>query len=250
MPANQPSRAESANMLLAESLKSLMGGAFVVKAETSGRADRKSPDIAITYTRSGLHIVLEAKYDDFDGAVRAAQKRWEELKPPPGMVGAVSYARSFKRDFEGAVRNGDAIDFALSGERHQDMHALKRSGEIYDLAHALRRPYAALSRDDDAVENAVAGIKGALAVFVGGVRGNPGLLRELARILQASFNGEKEEDVLQQAAKMAGLILFGAVLFQLALSKEDARVSTPNAVLDEKGVAGLDAHWRYILEEI
>ncbi|MGR3984248.1 MAG: SAM-dependent methyltransferase, partial [Gammaproteobacteria bacterium] len=248
MPANNPTREEKANADLANCLKPLLGGAFLVEAETSGRADRKLPDIVITYERGGLQIVLEAKNHDFDGAVKAAQNRWHELTPPPDMVGAVSYAPSFKEDFESAVRNGDSVDFALSGERHQDMHALKRSGEIYDLAHALRRPYAALSRDDDAVENAVNGIKGALAVFVGGVQGNHGLLLELARILQASFNGEKEEDVLKQTAKVAGLILFSAALFQFALSKKDRRVRAPNVVLEEEGIAGLDAHWLDILK--
>ena len=250
MPAN-PTREEKANVDLASCLKPLLGDAFQVDAETSGRADRKLPDIVITYKRSGLQIVLEAKYDDFDEAVKAAQKRWHELSPPPSVVGAVSYSPSFKKNgFESAVRNGDSIDFALSGEQYQDMHALKRRGEIYDLAHALRRPYAVLSRDDDAVEKAVDNIKGALAVFVGGVKNNHGQAMELAKILQASFNGEKEKEVLEQSAKMAGLILFGAVLFQLALSKEDARVSAPNVVLEEEGVTGLDAHWDYILNEI
>ena len=248
MPAN-PTREEKANVLLAESLRSLLGDAVRVEAETSGRADRKLPDILITHKRSGLRIVLEAKYDDFDAAVKAAQNRWDELTPRPDMVGAVSYSPPYKKNFENAVRNGAGIDFALSAEQHQDMHALQRGGEIYDLAHVLRRPSAPLHIDDE-VEHAVGRIQGVLADFVDGVLENRGQAMELARILQASFNGEKEKDVLEQTAKMAGLILFGAALFQLALSKEDARVSAPNAVLEEKGVAGLDAHWGYILDEI
>ncbi|MDA7969090.1 MAG: SAM-dependent methyltransferase [Gammaproteobacteria bacterium] len=249
MPATAPTREEKANVLLAESLRSLLGDAVRVEAETSGRADRKLPDILITHKRSGLRIVLEAKYDDFDAAVKAAQNRWDELTPRPDMVGAVSYSPPYKKNFENAVRNGAGIDFALSAEQHQDMHALQRGGEIYDLAHALRRPSAPLHIDDE-VEHAVGRIQGVLADFVDGVLENRGQAMELARILQASFNGEKEKDVLEQTAKMAGLILFGAALFQLALSKEDARVSAPNAVLEEKGVAGLDAHWGYILDEI
>lgn len=235
-------------MKLAESLKPLVGSAFKVTAEASGRADRKLPDIVIKY--GDLQIVLEAKYDDFGGAVKAAQKRWHELKPPPDMVGAVSYSPPFQTDFEGAVRNAATIDFSLSGDPHQDMHALKRNGEIYDLAQALRRPYAVLSRDDDRIERAVNSIKGALAFFVGNIEGNPGQAAKLAQLLQAGFNGEKEQDVFEQSARMAGLIVFGAALFQFALAKQVPEVKMPNKVLKEEGAHGLEEHWRYIVEKI
>jgi len=247
--SNRPAaaREESANVKLAESLKPLVGRAFTVTAEVSGRADRKLPDIEIQYGK--LHIVLEAKYDDFDAAVEAAQNRWHEMQPRPDMVGAVSYAPLYRTDFEGAIRAAAPVEFALCGGPHQDLHAARRSGEIYDLAQALRRPYSVLSRDDDRIENAVNRIKGALAFFVDYVDAHPGMAEELAELLQAGRNGGDRRDAFSQSARMGGLIVFGAALFQIALAKQTSKVKAPEKVIKE-GVRHLEKHWRYIVAEI
>jgi len=248
--SNRPAaaREESANVKLAESLKPLVGRAFTVTAEVSGRADRKLPDLELRYGK--LHIVLEAKYDDFDAAVEAAQNRWHEMQPRPDMVGAVSYAPAFRTDFEGAIRAAAPVEFALCGGPHQDLHAARRSGEIYDLAQALRRPYSVLSRDDDRIENAVNRIKGALAFFVDYVDVHPGMAEELAELLQAGRNGGDRRDAFSQSARMGGLIVFGAALFQIALAKQTSEVQSPLKMLEEQGVLGLRKHWRFIVEEI
>ena len=235
-------------MKLAESLKPLVGRAFTVTAEVSGRADRKLPDIEIQYGK--LHIVLEAKYDDFDAAVEAAQNRWHEMQPRPHMVGAVSYAPLYRTDFEGAIRAAAPVEFALCGGPHQDLHAARRSGEIYDLAQALRRPYAVLSRDDDRIENAVNRINGALAFFVDYVERHPGIASKLAELLQAGRNGGDRRDAFSQSARMGGLIVFGAALFQIALAKQTSEVQSPLKTLEEQGVLGLRKHWQFIVEEI
>ncbi len=248
MTSNHPKREESANVLLAASLSSLLGKSFSVEGETSGRADRKLPDVVIYH--GDLQIVLEAKYDDFDAAATAAQNRWNELNPPPSIVGAVSYSPPFHYSFEDAVRQGATIDFALSGEQFQNMRALKRTGEVYDLAQALRRPGTVLASDDYDAVAAVNRIRGALAIFVDDIKKNRGQQRQLAEILQANITAENQKDTLEQAVKMAGLILFGALLFQLALSKKTPSVHQPHEVLNKKGVVGLAEHWRYILDEI
>ena len=234
------SREERANTLVAEVLGKLLG--MEVRAETSGRVDRKLPDIEIPAHKA----VLEAKYDDFDAAVKAARGRWTNMNPPPAIVGALSYHPSFKKDIKQAIRRDDSIEFALSGDRHADLHSLKRTGTVYDLAQSLRRPAAILHPDRDEIEQAVGSIEGALAMFYGTVRDNPGLLDKFARILQANFEKGKEEETLEQSARVAGLILFGAFLFQFALALKDNRVQSPS--LDS--LSALSAHWKMILSDI
>jgi len=248
-PQNRPTaaREESANVKLAESIKPLLGRAFTVSAEVSGRADGKLPDLAIEY--GDLRIVLEAKYDDFDGAIEAAHNRWHALRPRPDMVGAVSYSPRYRTDFEGAIRAAEKVTFALSGDPRHDLHYARRRGEIYDLAQALRRPYSVLARDDDRIEGAVNRIRGALAFFVDAVENYPGMAASLAALLQAGANGERR-DVFAQSARMAGLIVFGAALFQIALAKQTTEVQPPHKTLKAAGVRGLEKHWQYIVEEI
>ena len=234
------SREERANTLVAEVLGKLLG--MEVRAETSGRVDRRLLDIHIPK----YNAVLEAKYDDFDAAVQAAQNRWANMDPPPEIVGALSYHSSFREDPKTAMRRDDSIQFALTGERHADMRALKRTGTVYDLAQALRRPAAILHPDRDEIEDAVGSIEGALAAFYDSVRDDRGVLYKFARILQANFEIGEEKKILEQSARVAGLILFGAFLFQFALARKDARVKTPSA----NSLSALKAHWEMILDDI
>ena len=234
------SREERANTLVAEVLGKLLG--MEVRAETSGRVDRRLLDIHIPK----YNAVLEAKYDDFDAAVQAAQNRWANMDPPPEIVGALSYHSSFREDPKTAMRRDDSIQFALTGERHADMRTLKRTGTVYDLAQALRRPAAILHPDRDEIEDAVGSIEGALAAFYDSVRDDRGVLYKFARILQANFEIGEEKKILEQSARVAGLILFGAFLFQFALARKDARVKTPSA----NSLSALKAHWEMILDDI
>ena len=248
MPAAIPKREESANVHLAASLRSVLGVKFQVEAERSGRSDRKLPDIEIKY--GDLTVVLEAKYDDFDAAIAAAQKRWTELNPAPDIVVAISYDPRFRTDFAAAVRASAPVEFALSGEEFADMHKSKRVGEVYDLAQALRRPYAVMGDEYHEVELAIGEIQGALGYFVGILTENVGANKRIAEKLQASTAMGKRKETLQQSAKMAGLIVFGALLFQMALADKVDSVYSPKDVFERKGIGGLIKHWKYILEEI
>ena len=221
-----PSREEHANTVVAQVLNRLLG--MEVRAEVSGRADGRLLDFHIAEHR----IVLEAKYDDFAAAVQAAQNRWDNMHPPPTIVGAISYHRDFRENVGQAIRHDAAVEFALSGNRHADLHALKRIGTVYDLAQSLRRPAAILNPNTDEIEQAIGEIEDALAAFYGVIKNNRGTLYKMANILQASFNGDKEEEVYEQSARVAGLILFGAFLFQLALSHKHQKVTPPTTVDD------------------
>ena len=244
----QGKREEAANVALAKCLGELLGPSFVVDGEPTGRRDRKLIDIIVR--RPALDIFLEAKYDNFAAAAKAAHSRWK-LEEPPNIVGAISYSPEYRRNFEAAIRKDAPIQFALSGSKYEDLTKLKRTGGIYDLAQSLRRPHAILApHEGDDITRAIGRIKGALAVFADSNKGNPGLVKKLARVLQANFVGEKEKHVLEQSTKMAGLILLGAALFQFALADKNYDVKTPCEVMEKDGIAGLAKHWRKILEEI
>lgn len=248
MSGSEKQREEVINENLSKSLKFLLDKPFFVQAETTGRPDRKLPDIKIK--KDNLLIIIEAKIDDFGGAVATAQRRWTEIKnPAPDIVGAVSYSLPFARDYENAVRQRATVDFAFAGNDNQDLSALKRTGEVYDLAQLLRRPHAIIApHEDDEITKAINEINGALAHFM--YYSESVLLERLADVLQASFGGEKKAAVLEQSGKVAGLILFGAALFQFALSEKNTKVKAPNVVMEKDGISGLSEHWRYILDDI
>ena len=243
-------REEIANARLADALTALLGEKFVVKAETSGRADRKLPDIVVS--RNGTQIVLEAKIDDFKAAAAAAEARFQNMNPPPDIVGAVSYSPPFRANPEAAMRKDAPIVFALRGKNSPSIaKRAVRKGVVYDLAQALRRPQAILSPDNDEVAQAVAKIRGTVALFVARAGGNRGALSRWSKTLQASFRDAQKEEVLRQTAHVAGLILFGAILFQFALSQKNKNVKNPAGMIQRgDGTWQFGEHWKLILDEI
>ena len=235
------SREENANVLTAEVLGNLLRRE--VRAETSGRTDKRLLDIYI----SGNHpVIIEAKYDNFDAAVDAAQGRWTNMHPPPDIVCALSYHLDFRTDYKDAIRRDVPVEFAFSGNQFDDLHNYKRIGTVYDLAQSLRRPAAILHQGDDETDHAVGKISGALAAFYSSVQNDNGLLHKFAEILQANMESGKEKEILEQSARVAGLVLFGAFLFQFALAKKDKRVKNPSL----ESLSALSAHWKMILDEI
>ncbi|MBE8158913.1 MAG: hypothetical protein HAW59_05930, partial [Betaproteobacteria bacterium] len=161
-------REENANAIVAHILGRLLSAD--IKGEVSGRPDRRLLDIY--FPRK--NIVLEAKYADFDAAVKAAQNRWKNMKPAPSIVGALSYDRLFAENIKKAIREDAPITYALSGNRLDDLHARKRTGTVFDLAQALRRPAAILRPNEDEIETAIGNISGALAVFYGYIQDDRG----------------------------------------------------------------------------
>ncbi|MBE8158138.1 MAG: hypothetical protein HAW59_01930 [Betaproteobacteria bacterium] len=231
-------REETANTIVAQILGRLLG--MEVKPEIKERADRRLLDIYIPKHNA----VLEAKYGDFGAAVKAAQDRWKNMNPAPSIVGALSYDLLFAENIEKAIREDAPITYALSGNRLDDLHARKRTGDVFDLAQALRRPAAILRPHEDEIEYAINRIRGALSVFCGYIQGDDGTLDSMARILQANFDGGKKKEIYEQAARVGGLILFGAMLFQIALAKKNGKVKRPEKIED------LPDEWRFILEKI
>ena len=244
----QGKREEAANVALGKSLGELLGKSFEVQAELIWKQDKKLLDISIR--KNGVHIVLEAKHNNFKAAVAAAKKRWDEITPAPDIVGAVSYSPPFRNSYEDAVRQGATVDFALSGDKFQDLAAQKQTGEVYDLAQMLRRPYSIIKPGEDDIDKAIARIDGVITLFADCNHNNRGKLMRWAELLQANFNGENEKEVLHQSAKMAGLIIFGAVLFQMELAAKNNDVKEPRKIFDEGRVVALRDHWSYILDEI
>ena len=234
-------REEYINSTVARVLGRLLG--VKVGAEVKGRSDRRLLDFYL----AKHNLVLEAKIDNFAEAVKAANSRWKKMDPPPDIVGAVSYHSNFAKSPENAILEDKTIEFALSGNPLADLAANKRVGTVYDLAQSLRRPRAILNPGMDEVEQAVSRISGALTLFWETIQSDKGTLDKMARILQANFDKKyKKEDVLEQSARVGGLILFGAIMFQTSLARVDSRVSPP----DSQKIAEMCKHWSFILNEI
>ncbi len=233
-----PHREEVANAIVAQILERLLG--MEVRPETTRRADGRLLDIFIP----AHNAVLEAKYDNFGAAVEAAQKRWKTMKPAPKIVGALSYHPEFAKNIERAIRNDMPVEFALSGDILADWHLLKRTGTVFDLAQSLRRPAAILDPQKDEVAEAVELIESHINAFYEYNADNRGTLHKIAHVLQASSNGGEKKAIYEQSARVGGLILFGAMLFQIALAKKHDDVNRP------KDVTELESEWRHILEEI
>ena len=114
-------------------------------------------------------------------------------------------------------------------------------------AKNANRPLSGKRRKDpreDKIETAVNGIRCALAEFYKRVSHNRRAPAQMARVLRANVGAGKKAEVYEQAARTGGLILFGAMLFHLALAKKHPKVRRP-----EKAVR-LANEWRFILEEL
>ena len=262
--SDSPVREEAANTLVGQALRHLLRQAGVsVVPESKGRADRTLPDIFI---RARAHrIVIEAKYNDPKAAAEAARARFDNMRPPPHIVGALSYSSPLFQTNPGkAACEGAEVKYAFLGRDPHDEDALKlapakwrpkwQTGTIYDLAQVLRRPRAIVAPEEDEMDKAVGAINGALAEFQDYFRGSGGSTARIAEILQVPLpdsKGEEREKLENEALRVAGLILIGALMFQSALAEQDNRVKSPGYLLrDASSVEELLAHWQFILNKI
>ena len=250
-----------ANSVVGLSLRHLLRQSGInVAPEVKGMGGAK-PDI---YIEAGAYrIVIEAKYGDRKAAADAARARFAEMNPPPHIVGALSYSPPFQTDPEKAAREGALVEFAFAGH-DPDEDALQlnpakwrpvwHSGTVYDVAQALRRPRAIVAPQVDEIEDAVGAINGALAQFQSHFNDKPALTMRIAKILQvnlADSKGEEREALENEALRVAGLILIGALMFHFALAEKEERVDPPMQIL--RRVSALDklfAHWKFILDKI
>ena len=250
-----------ANSVVGLSLRHLLRQSGInVAPEVKGMGGAK-PDI---YIEAGAYrIVIEAKYGNRKAAADAARARFAEMNPPPHIVGALSYSPQFQTAPEKAAREGALVDFAFAGH-DPDEYALQldpakwrpvwHSGTVYDLAQALRRPRAIVAPKVDEIEGAVGEINGALAQFQSHFNDKPALTMHIAKILQvnlADSKGEEREALENEALRVAGLILIGALMFQFALAEKEERVDPPMQIL--RRASALDklfAHWKFILDNI
>ena len=250
-----------ANSVVGLSLRHLLRQSGInVAPEVKGMGGAK-PDI---YIEAGNHsIVIEAKYGDRKAAADAARARFAEMNPPPHIVGALSYSKPFETDPEKAAREGAPVDFAFTGHNPDDKSAAEldpakwrpvwHTGSIYDVAQVLRRPRAVVDPQADEMAEAVGAINGALASFQNYFRDKPGSIRHIAKALKVNLDdsrGEEREALENEALRVAGLILIGAMMFQFALAEQDDRVRKPTDFLSAVELPKLPTHWEFILDEI
>ena len=250
-----------ANSVVGLSLRHLLRQSGInVAPEVKGMGGAK-PDI---YIEAGNHsIVIEAKYGNRKAAADAARARFAEMNPPPHIVGALSYSKPFETDPEKSAREGAPVDFAFTGHNPDDKSAagldpakwrpVWHTGSIYDVAQVLRRPRAVVDPQADEMAEAVGAINGALASFQNFFRDKPGSVRHIAKALKVNLDdskGEEREALENEALRVAGLILIGAMMFQFALAEQDDRVRKPTDFLSAVELPKLPAHWEFILDEI
>ena len=250
-----------ANSVVGLSLRHLLRQSGIhVAPEVKGMGGAK-PDIYIE--AGGYRIVIEAKYGNPDAAADAARARFARMNPPPHIVGALSYSPPFQTDPGKAAREGALVKFAFAGHApDEDAPGLDpakwrpawHSGTIYDVAQALRRPRVIVAPQVNEIEDAVGVINGALAEFQSHFNDKPALTMRIAKILRVNFadsKGEEREALENEALRVAGLILIGALMFQFALAEKEERVDPPMRILRRASALGeLLTHWQFILDEI
>ncbi len=239
---------EHANTLLAQILRGL---GIDAEAETKKRPSRKRPDIFIK--TGGQSIIVESEYESRTGAAKDADKRLNGEKPD--IIGAVSYSAAFESDFTAAVEDNARLDFAFKRAEKGagGWEGRWRTGTVYDLAQMLRRPDVATSMPYNRIDSAVAEIKCVLECFAEDFSHAPGTQEGIVELLQASLPmaGKERETAVEHSLKLAGLILFGAFLFQNALSAKDKKVKHSRYFESDKiSITELEDHWRFILEKI
>ena len=251
-----------ANSVVGLSLRHLLRqSGTLVAPEVAGMGGAK-PDI---YIKAGPYrIVIEAKYGNRKAAADAARARFAEMNPPPHIVGALVYSERFKTDPEKAAREGAAVSFAFTGHDPDDKNAAELdpakwrpkwdTGSIYDVAQVLRRPRAIIDPQENEMSEAIGAINGALTSFQNHFRDSPGTVFQIAKILQVNLDdseGEEREKLEEEALRVAGLILIGALMFQFALATKNKDVSPPMMMLRRaSSLRELSKHWEFILNKI
>ena len=245
---------QHANTLLAHALRWL---GIDARAETKGQAHRKIFDLSVR--TGGLLVVMEAEYNNPRQAAQDADKRLS-LKSPPDILGAISYAPEYEKNFHRAAKEGKPIQFAF--KRAEDgkggWDGRWQTGAIYDLAQALRRPHALARPSHDSIAASVARIKEALKNFCDRLAAEPAAREDIPKLLQASLPvaGDEKEVAIEQSIRLAGLILVGAFLFQFALAAKKVKangrqVKSPKAFESPSMfVSHIEKEWRFILEKI
>ena len=245
---------QHANALLAQILRTLGVDA---QAEVKGQAHRKIFDFLVKI--DSLTVVLEAEYDNRRQAEKDADKRLE-MENPPDILGAISYAKAYEKDFHRAVKTDQPISFAFkrAEEGPGRWEGRWQSGLVHDLAQALRRPHSLGRMPHDEVAAAVSKIKETLKDFADRYASVPAAREGIPKLLQASLPvaGEKKKVAVEQALQLAGLILIGAFLFQHALAanniKAGSRQVKPPKAFEPPSmfVNDIEKEWQFILEKI
>ena len=245
---------QHANALLAQILRTLGVDA---QAEVKGQAHRKIFDFLVKI--DSLTVVLEAEYDNRRQAEKDADKRLE-MENPPDILGAISYAKAYEKDFHRAVETDQPISFAFKRVEEGPGRWERRwqSGLVHDLAQALRRPHSLGRMPHDEVAAAVSKIKETLKDFADRYASVPAAREGIPKLLQASLPvaGEKKKVAVEQALQLAGLILIGAFLFQHALAANNIKagnrqVKPPKAFEPPSMfVNDIEKEWQFILKKI
>lgn len=248
----QKHREEHANTLLAQILRGL---SIDAQAETKGNPNRKMPDIVIK--SGGKKIIIEAEYNNTAGAEKDADARLYDGSKP-GIIGAISYPPAFEEDFQKAFLSHEPLDFAFkaASKRAGNWEDRWRTGTVYDLAQALRRPNALTKLPHNEIAIAVADIDRALGQFAEQFHNRPGDCENMAKLLQASLpvagdkrNDDERKKIASKSVPLAGLILTGAFMFQAALASRGVSGIQSPGIYEGKGynISHIKDAWEEIL---
>jgi len=228
---------------------------------------RKMVDVIVYY--NGLRTAIEGEVADQpdaqDRALQSARRRVEDGVTHIGL--AVIYPASLRQaPFErlGADLAECSLQIALATEAEETGFV---TGDVNYLKRALQAAFERLIKEDT-VAKAVALLSGGVERFAMVCMDKPGILgRAIERLgirsLGTAADSEEppapptraakasKEAQEKAAARIAGLVLANAMIFQEVLSSQDSRVKALGDMpqeLDYRG--GFIEHWGYILKEI
>ncbi|MBI1914356.1 MAG: hypothetical protein HYS12_06405 [Planctomycetes bacterium] len=259
-----PSRQEVANVLLAQLLveRGLVAAPEqILQVHNKGKSSVQMPDVLLDF--QGLRLVIEAEWSSTPSAAkRAYEKAQGRLSDGVAHIGvAVVYPARLRQLALKAQKEGLAsatLQFAIlteASELTRDLFVGATvpdfdGGGVDDLSAALRRSYEQLAQDTT-LENAVVRMQDAISEFLGGLRSQPATIERMGLALGVREKGQMGAQKRQATARIAGLILVNAMIFQEVLAQTQTRVSPLRRFASDADIVkNLREHWRLILDEI
>lgn len=201
------------------------------------------PDIIVEMR--GLRVAIEGKVDDVPNAWQVALSQAEErVKKGLAHLGvAVLYPRSL-RQVEFPKLESALAAAQLRGVVYTESQTIEWSGNVDTLTEYLRRSLEILVAQD-IVAQAAEELREGVDVFSHRIYRTDALAERAAGVLGIS---EPKKDLV---GRIAGLIIFNALLFQELLAEHERRVQTLHQTLEEDDLhSAFYDHWGVILEQI
>jgi len=246
-------RQEVFNVLLAQLLQErgvIAAPENVLRLPERGPA-RRMPDVLVEF--HGLRTVIEGEVSDQpearDRALNSARRRVEEGIAYIG-IGVVYPAELRQADYaalKGELARSE-LDIAIITEAGESGFV---HGDLNQLERTLREAYNRLLQED-VVAEAVAALDAGVENFAGAVESKKGTIGKLALALDERANPDNlSHKQVGAVARISGLVLANAMIFQEMLTTHYSRVKALDIALENPVPSSeFSQQWRYILDKI